>query len=121
MRASPDPRDDYTVEHRPPFKNGKAPRRKLGAHTAAELLDMELPPISYIVPDYICEGLTLLAGKSKIGKSWLLASMAIAVATGGLAFGTIPVEEGDVLLLALSRCAQAGQRMRAVIPLFDLT
>ena len=27
----------------------------------------------------------------------------------------------DLMTLMLSRCAQAGQRMRAVIPLFDLT
>src|SRR5215207_462541 len=97
-------RAGYTVEK---FTKQEAsgerpkPRRKLGVHTAAELMDMELEPIRYIVPGYIAEGLTLLAGKGKIGKSYLLLGTAIAIATGGVAFGTIPVEEGDVLYLAL--------------------
>src|SRR3712207_6932590 len=51
----------------------------------------------YIVPGYIVEGLTLLGGKPKLGKSWLLLGIAIAVATGGVALGGVPVEAGDVL------------------------
>ena len=76
-------------------------RRRLGVHTAAELLDKDLPEIRYIVPGYFAEGLTLLAGKSKIGKSWMLAGTAIALSMGGYAFGSIKVDEADVLYLAL--------------------
>jgi RecA-family ATPase len=57
--------------------------------------------LGYVVPGIIAEGLTLLAGKPKIGKSWLLLGMALAVAGGGHAFGSINVDEGDVLYLAL--------------------
>jgi hypothetical protein len=49
----------------------------------------ELPPIRYVVPGIIAEGLTLLAGKSKIGKSWLILGTAIAVASGGYALGSL--------------------------------
>jgi hypothetical protein len=37
---------------------------------AEGLNQMRFAPIKYVVPDYIVEGLTLFAGKPKIGKSW---------------------------------------------------
>ena len=62
---------------------------------------MTFPPIKYVVPGVIVEGLTLLAGKPKIGKSWLLLHAAIAVARGGITLGDIHCIEGDVLYYAL--------------------
>jgi hypothetical protein len=41
------------------------------AITARALQLMEFPPISYVVPGHVVEGLTLLASKPKVGKSWL--------------------------------------------------
>ena len=69
--------------------------------TAAELLGLELPPIRWSVQGLIPEGVTLLAGKPKLGKSWMALGIAIAISTGGVAFGTRAVEEGDVLYMAL--------------------
>lgn len=40
--------------------------------TAAELQQMNFPPVRWVVPEIIPEGLTLLAGKPKLGKSWLV-------------------------------------------------
>jgi hypothetical protein len=57
--------------------------------------------IKSVVPGIIVEGLTLFAGKPKIGKSWLLLHAAIAVATGGFTLGDIHCIEGDVLYCAL--------------------
>jgi hypothetical protein len=76
---------------------------------------MTFPDIKYVVPGIIVEGLTLLAGKPKIGKSWMLLGMSIAVASGGYTLGDkdvtvgherapldgIKCEEGDVLYCAL--------------------
>jgi RecA-family ATPase len=80
-------------------------RRKNGhkAHTftAAELLAMELPPVRWVVPDILPEGVTFLAGKPKMGKSWMVLGMAVAIATGSVALGTKVVEQGEVLYLAL--------------------
>ena len=77
----------------------------------------ELPPIRYVVPGIIAEGLTLLAGKSKIGKSWLILGTAIAVATGGYALGSIKVDEGDVLYLALEDNERRLQsRLKKLLP-----
>jgi len=64
-------------------------------------MTLTFSPIKYVVPGVIVEGLTLLAGKPKLGKSWLLLHMAIAVARGGFTLGDIHCAEGDVLYLAL--------------------
>jgi AAA domain len=69
--------------------------------TAVELLGLELSPIRWSVPGMVPEGVTLLAGKPKLGKSWMALGFAIAISTGGVALGTRPVEEGDVLYIAL--------------------
>ncbi len=69
--------------------------------SAAALLQKEIPPARWAVPDLIPEGATLLAGRPKLGKSWLALQIAIAVATGGRALGKIEVEQGPVLYLAL--------------------
>lgn len=69
--------------------------------TAADLDQEELPPHLWAVPGLIPVGLTLLIGKPKMRKSWLALALSLAIATGGRALGTIPVDAGDVLYLAL--------------------
>ena len=69
--------------------------------TAAALEDKRFPPIKYIVKGYLVEGLTILAGRPKIGKSWLVLDWALAVADGGLVFDNVRCKQGDVLYLAL--------------------
>jgi hypothetical protein len=69
--------------------------------TASELMDMEFEPTRWVVPDVLPEGLSLLVGKPKKGKSWMALGMCEAVAVGGVALGTKRVEEGDTLYLAL--------------------
>src|SRR5918992_3521750 len=69
--------------------------------TAAELMAEDLPPVRWVVPEILPEGVTFLAGKPKLGKSWMGLGLGIAVATGGVALGTKQVEQGEVLYLAL--------------------
>jgi len=76
-------------------------RRKLSTMTLAELLVKELPPARWAVPDLISEGLTIVGGKPKLGKSWLILGIALAIASGGYALGKKPVEQGEVLYLSL--------------------
>lgn len=66
-----------------------------------ELLAKELPPVRWAIPDILPEGLTLLAGKPKQGKSWLAFSLALAIGLGGFALGKLPVTQAAVLYLAL--------------------
>ncbi|WP_431897354.1 AAA family ATPase [Nonomuraea sp. bgisy101] len=69
--------------------------------TADELMAMTFPETKWAVPGVIAEGLNLLAGPPKVGKSWLSLGTAIAVAGGGKALEAIEVEPGPVLYLAL--------------------
>lgn len=69
--------------------------------TAAELMAFEFPEARWAVPGIIPEGVTLLAGKPKLGKSWASLGIGVAVATGGEAFGKVRVEQGEALYLAL--------------------
>lgn len=70
-------------------------------YTAAEIVAEELPPVKWAVEDILPEGVTFLAGKPKMGKSFMALGLGIAIATGGVALGTKRVERGDVLYLAL--------------------
>ena len=69
--------------------------------SASELKAKTFKPISYVVPGYIPEGVTIFAGKPKIGKSWLLFDVCLASAAGRFVLGRIKPVEGDVLYLAL--------------------
>lgn len=81
--------------------NGLREVHRLDTFTAAELMVEELEPVREIVPGVMPEGVILFAGKPKLGKSWLALGLCVAVASGGAAFGEIPVEQGDALYLAL--------------------
>jgi hypothetical protein len=69
--------------------------------TLTELLEMEFAPVKWIVPDIICEGLTIFAGRPKLGKSWGVLDWALAVIGDRPALGSIVCELGAALVLAL--------------------
>jgi hypothetical protein len=71
------------------------------AWTADELMAEEFPPPRWAVPGLVAEGVNLLAGPPKVGKSWLSLGLALSVAGGDSALGSIPVQAGPVLYLAL--------------------
>ncbi len=69
---------------------------------AEALRNMKFAPIRYVVPGYLAEGCTIVAGAPKIGKSWLVLEWAISKATGGKCMGIVETPEAeDVLYLAL--------------------
>lgn len=84
--------------------------------SAADLLTRDFRPPKWAVPDIVPEGLSILAGKPKTGKSWLALDFALAVAAGSHAMGTAKCEAGDVLLLALEDTQRRLHgRIRAVL------
>ncbi|MDP9476667.1 MAG: AAA family ATPase [Actinomycetota bacterium] len=84
--------------------------------SAAELMAKELPPTRWAVPDLVPEGVSLLAGKPKLGKSWLALGLCVATATGGYALGNKKVEQGAALYLALEDNERRTQkRLRKVL------
>jgi AAA domain len=78
--------------------------------SAAELMGLELPPVRWAVPDVLPEGVTILAGKPKMGKSWLGLGLCVSVAAGGRALGKIPTERGVALYLGLEDNKRRLQR-----------
>lgn len=68
--------------------------------TADQILTTAWPEPVWAIPKMLPTGMTILAGKAKIGKSWLALQIALAVASGGKALDE-QVERGPVLYLAL--------------------
>ena len=68
--------------------------------SAADLRTMEFEPVRYVLPKFIPEGVALLAGRPKIGKSWLVLDLCLAAAAETY-FAGIKPRGGDVLYLAL--------------------
>ena len=78
---------------------------------------MRHAPTRWAVPEILPEGVCILAGKPKVGKSWLALDLALAVGAGGLALGKIPVEPGPVLFLGLEDTARRlTKRLRILCP-----
>lgn len=69
--------------------------------TADALLATRFTEPRWAVPGLIPDGLSILAGSPKTGKSWAALNIALAVASGGVALGRVPVPAGDVLVVAL--------------------
>jgi hypothetical protein len=85
--------------------------------TAKDLKGVEFPPRRWAVPDLITEGLTILAGRPKVGKSYLILNISAAIAAGGLALGKIEVEQGEVLYLGLEDSKRRLQeRLKKIMP-----
>ena len=93
------------------------PDRPRTAYRADELMAIEFPAPRWAVPGLIAEGVTLLAGPPKVGKSWLLLSTALSIASGSQILGALNGQPPrPVLYLALEdsdrrmkdRCAQLG-------------
>lgn len=67
----------------------------------ADIVRQEFKELEYIVDGLLPAGLTLLAGKPKLGKSWLVLAIANAIALGTTALGQYKTNPGTVLYLAL--------------------
>ena len=64
------------------------------------LADMRLPPAQYCVKSLLHQGVTILGGAPKIGKSWMVLDLCVRVAKGESVFG-LEVRQGTTLYLCL--------------------
>lgn len=92
-----------------------APKQKRGLAfqkgvSARALMAKQFAPIRWIIPGVLSEGMYVLAGAPKLGKSWLALGWMLAVGSGGNAMGSIPCEQGDVLGLMLEDNERRLQR-----------
>ena len=91
---------------------GRLPLPPLMLLTADEILEMPFCEPEWVVPDVLPVGLAILAGRPKVGKSWLALQIAQAVASGGMVLGRA-VKQGPVLYLALEdRPMRLKERMK---------
>lgn len=111
------PIEDVAVEIHPGRRrNGQAGPPPPPGITAAALKGLSFLPVRWVVHPYVPQGLTLFVGKPKGGKSWLMLSTAIAVATGGYGLGDSLCNQGDVLYAALEDSERRLQdRMRKLL------
>ena len=70
-------------------------------YTASELMQIDFPEPVWVVPNLLPQGLTLLCGKPKMGKSFLALNMAVDLSSGSKVLGKIPANPVSVLYLAL--------------------
>ena len=99
-----DPSDRLPAAHEQPTRQQQQPTAGLldGLRDGAWLDAQTFPPLRYAVPGLIPEGSTLLVGPPKIGKSWFVLDLALAIAAGGRALGAISTgEPRHCLYLAL--------------------
>ncbi len=83
---------------------------------AEELYDAVFPPISYLVPEIIAQGVTLLTSPPKVGKSWLALDLSLAVQRGGEVLDGRKCAKGEVLYCALEDTQRrVQQRMKRLI------
>lgn len=106
----------------PDIWDNDAPRAAayLRGISAPALMAKSFEPIRWIVPGYLVEGMTLLAGAPKLGKSWLSLGWLVAVASGGYAMGSVLCEQGDVLGLMLEDNERRLQRRLRQMNLTDV-
>lgn len=78
--------------------------------SARDLLAVNFPEPRWAVKGLVSEGLNMLAGSPKVGKSWASLGLSLAIASGGRAFGRVPVERGEALVLSLEDPPRRLQR-----------
>lgn len=76
-------------------------KRTISIVDGNKLKAMKLPEVKWIIRDLLPQGLCILAGAPKVGKSWLAQQLGLSVATGGVALDTFQSNKGQVLHLAL--------------------
>ena len=84
----------------PSAVSGRANREPV-IGSVMDLLAEDFPPIRWVVESVLPEGLSLLAGSPKTGKSWMVLEMALAVASGSTCLGGRMAMRGQALYLAL--------------------
>lgn len=93
--------------------SGVAPR----IISAPALAAMDFPPLRWAIPGLLPEGLAILAGKPKFGKSFLCIQLGAAIAAGEGATLGAEIETGDVLYCALEDSPRRlHARLRQIYP-----
>lgn len=88
---------------------------KLDTIDGETLMSKPLQPLNFVVDTLLSQGLHILAGSPKVGKSWLALWLAVTVAKGESVWG-MQVKQGTTLYLCLE-----DSQLRIQNRLFDVT
>jgi hypothetical protein len=97
---------DKAVREQPPGSQAHAPQ----VYSVDTLRNKNFPALRQVACEIVVEGLTLLAARPKVGKTWLALEIAVGVDDGGTCLGSIKCEQGDILFLALEDNQRRMQR-----------
>lgn len=82
----------------------KSNEKHLRTIDGATLMSQPLKPLNFVVDSFLSQGLHILAGSPKVGKSWLALWLSVTVAKGDLVWG-MTTKGGTTLYLALEDSA----------------
>ena len=88
---------------------------KLKTVDAETLLSTPMSKTMFIVDGLISQGVNVISGASKIGKSWLMLWLGLQVAQGNSIWG-LPTLQCDVLYLSLETPSAASKTGSTILP-----
>ena len=83
--------------------------------TATDLQKADLPPVQFLVDDILPVGTSLLSAASKIGKSWMVLDMGLAIAAGKPFMGHTTNKAGVLYLALEDSQSRLQDRMNKVL------
>ncbi len=99
------------------YERGRGKKPRFVRTNTNSIMAAEFDPIRWTVHGYVPEGFSVLAGRQKLGKTWLAIDWALAVACGGIAMGNVPVDIGNVLYIDMENGQRRIQRrIKALYP-----
>ncbi len=113
--------DDFIVHYKGKAKKEfeklvRTPRLVPDGYTFDELTKLKLPEPKWVVPGLLPQGLCILAGKPKVGKSWLALDLSVSIATGTQTLGKFETNKSDLLHLSLEDTPQQfKKRLQSVL------
>jgi hypothetical protein len=87
----------YIAAYKPYANESNLPK----IDNADDLMKMELPPQKYLINGLIGWGIVMICGTHKIGKSFLMLQMALAISSGSLFMGKYKVKKREVIYMCL--------------------
>ncbi|MEO5334189.1 MAG: AAA family ATPase [Magnetococcus sp. YQC-5] len=97
------PPDDLTGKFLPikPIKTRAAPAKGSTTYSHRELMRRQFEDVAFLVAGLLTQGVYILGGKPKVGKSWLALHLLLCVAYGLRVFGSLAVTKGLALYISL--------------------
>ena len=114
MGVLPAERKSETTEKMKRRNKSVKENEKLTVIDGETLMDMRLEPTAYAVKTFLPQGLCILGGAPKIGKSWLVLDLCVRIAKGE-AIWNMETKRGTALYLCLEDSyARIQERLNSI-------